>query len=187
MAGNELAKSLCLSCKSELNPAATKCSACGSFQDWRRHVESGQLLLGFILVVITFLAVQPVKDMLLGTSPSIHATILTADTEHVWVIASNDGNGAAALVSIRITANTRGGGAWQTVLSLDAIEDRLLKPGEIKIISLAHHHEIPEVAPPGVVDADAREACNLSVEYFELHGYHVIVGDVFKCYLAKKQ
>jgi hypothetical protein len=138
-----------------------------------------------MLIALTFLALQPVKNLLLGTTPRIHATILNADSERIWIIASNDGNGPAALVSIRITANLHSGGAWDTVLSFDAIEDRILRPGEIKIISIPHNHKIPEIAGPGVIDA--AESCNLSVQYFELEGQHVITVNPFKYYLNKNQ
>lgn len=177
----------CRACKSELPSGATKCHQCGSFQDWRASIESTQLLIGFLLLVVTFLAIDPVKKVFLGDQPEIHATILKANSETVWVMASNDGNGPAALVSLRITANTRARGAWETVLAFDSIPERLIKPKEIKIIAMRHNHQIPEIVVPGVVVDESRSTCNLVIHYYELQGHHVMASNEFKCYLERKQ
>ena len=76
---------------------AIKCSHCGSFQNWQSRLQSGQLLFGFVLLILTLLALQPVKNLFIGTSPEIQAAILTADAETFTVVISNSGNGLCSI------------------------------------------------------------------------------------------
>jgi hypothetical protein len=150
-------------------------------------MQSGQLLFGFILLILTLLTLQPVKDLILGTHPDVHGAILSADSERVSVVVSNSGNGPAALEGINFTANKKRQGPWETVLSFNDIQDRLLKSGEIKIFSIRHNHQIPEVVEPGVVTDGKKDDCNLSVRYYELGGTHVMTAERFRCYVEKTQ
>ncbi len=42
----------CLECAQMIPVAAAKCSKCGSYQDWRRHVSFGQATLALAIAVI---------------------------------------------------------------------------------------------------------------------------------------
>jgi len=42
----------CLECAQMIPAAASKCSKCGSYQDWRRHVPFGQATLALAIAVI---------------------------------------------------------------------------------------------------------------------------------------
>jgi hypothetical protein len=174
----------CRDCLSDLKKGARKCIICGSYQDWQGRIQTGQLLFGFILLILTLFALQPVKDLVLGTRPTIHAAILQADTEKVSIVISNSGNGTAALEGISITANKKGQGPWDLVFGFNDIPDRLLKPGDLKVVSFPHHHKIPQIADAGV---QARKDCLVSVHYYELAGDHVLTGDYFRCYVDKNQ
>ncbi len=176
--------SQCKDCKSDLKTGATKCSECGSYQDWRRTINSTQLLLGFILLVLT---VQPVKDLFFGTSPRVKASVVGANSEQLWIVVANTGKGPATLESARVTANKKGVGAWESVLSFDNIQDRILKPGEVKVVPIRHGHRIPELVGPGVVTDRPRDDCNLIVRYYELSGTHVDTLTPFRCYVERKQ
>jgi hypothetical protein len=147
-------------------------------------MQSGQLLFGFILLILTLLTIQPVKDLILGTRPTIHGAILTADGERLSVVVSNSGNGPAALEGITMTANKKGQGPWDTVLTFSDIQDRALKPGDLKIISVPHHHQIPLIAEPGEM---LKQDCVLSIHYYELGGTHVQTVEYFRCDVQKNQ
>ena len=134
---------------------------------------------------MTVLALQPVKDLLIGTRPKIHAAIITADADTFTVVVANSGNGPAALESIRINANKKGSGTWDTVFNSQALPDRAIKPGDLKIVAFSHHHEIPLIAVPGEIGPKAE--CNLTVGYYELDGFHVETGELFKCSVDKSQ
>jgi hypothetical protein len=179
--------SKCKECKAELNEGATRCSSCGSHQDWRSHVQSVELLFGLVLAILTLLAAQPIKNFLLGTSPSIRSAVLKANEERVWFVLSNSGNGDAVIENIRINANKHGKGAWDTVLEIDNLEERLLKPGEVRIVSVLHKHKIPQLLIPGEVSNGNKDDCSLSVAYYELNDYHVMTGNRFRCYTDKAQ
>ena len=175
----------CRDCMAPLKEGAIKCSDCGSFQNWQRRIQGLQVLLGFVLLILTLFAIQPIKDLILGKYPEIHAAIVSADSERISVVLSNSGNGTAALEGINIFANTKSSGPWQGVLSFSDLQDRILKPGDIKVVSIPHHHQIPEVAEPGVVGVN--RDCNLSTSYLEVDGAHVRTEGLFRCYIGKLQ
>lgn len=70
-------------------------------------IQGLQVLLGFVLLLLTPLALQPIKDVILGEYPDIHAAIVTADSERISVVLSNSGNGTAALEGINISPTRR--------------------------------------------------------------------------------
>jgi hypothetical protein len=180
-------KQVCRDCASDLKEGAIKCASCGSYQNWQARIQSGQLLFGFVLLVLSLIALKPVKDLILGTEPRLHAAILSADGGHAVVVLSNSGNGIAVLKSIYITANKREGDAWDTVLQWNDIHERGLKAGEIKIISIPHNHPIPRILVPGEVANGNMNNCRLNVEYYELRGIYTIAGDYFRCDVHESQ
>lgn len=54
----------CVECRSDLAPGAKKCTVCGSFQDWRRHISYSQsaiaLALSIIAIVTSFW--EPIRE-----------------------------------------------------------------------------------------------------------------------------
>jgi hypothetical protein len=180
-------KRLCRDCASDLKEGAIKCASCGSYQNWQARIQSGQLLFGFVLLLLSLIALKPIKDLIFGTEPRIHAAILAVDGEHVVVVLSNSGNGIAVLKSVYITANKKEQGSWDSVLQLNDIHDRALKAGEMKIVSIPHNHQISRVLIPGEVANGNMNQCRLNVEYYELRGIYVISGDYFRCDVHENQ
>lgn len=178
---------LCRDCRSELNEGARKCTKCGAFQDWHYWIQSSQLLFGLISTILALQLIGPVKYFIYGNKPSVEAAIVFADAENVVVAVSNTGNGPALLEAIVITANKKGQGAWDSVLSFTDIPDKSLRAGDIRVVTVPHRHQIPQIVQPGVVDDSAKFDCYLSVHYYEMQGDHVWTGDRFRCYIDKAQ
>jgi hypothetical protein len=160
---------LCRDCRSELNEGARKCTKCGAFQDWHCWIQSSQLLFGLISTILALQLIGPVKYFIYGNKPSVEAAIVFADAENVVVAVSNTGNGPALLEAIT------------------DIPDKSLRPGDIRVVTVPHHHRLPQVVEPGVVDDNAKSDGSLSVHYYEMGGNHVWTGDRFRCYIRKAQ
>jgi hypothetical protein len=86
----------------------------------------------------------------------VKSAIVFADAEHVVVGVSNTGNGPALLEGIVITANKKGHGAWDTVLNFTDIPDKSLRAGDIQVVTVPDHHQMPKIVEPGVVDDKAK-------------------------------
>lgn len=52
VAGGQNKKAACLECASAIPKNARKCSECGSYQNWRRHLDFGQATFAFALSVV---------------------------------------------------------------------------------------------------------------------------------------
>jgi hypothetical protein len=89
------------------------------------------------------------------------------------------------LEGIRITANKKRKGAWDTVFDSQSLPDRAIKAGDLKVVAFPHHHQIPFIAVPGEVGP--KPDCNLIVGYYELNGTHVEKPTLFKCSIEKMQ
>jgi hypothetical protein len=182
---NTAAGSRCRDCMSDLNDGAKRCHKCGSFQNWQGRIQSGQIIFSFVLLLLTLTTLGPVKRLLLGNKAELHSSIVTADSERIWVVVSNNGNGTAILESIFVNVNKKGNGAWDNVLSFRDFKSRTLKPGQIEVISIPHNHQIPQIVEPGVTSGN--KDCFLGVNYYEVAGLHAESGDTFRCHLDRNQ
>ena len=176
----------CKECKSKINKNAKKCSFCGAYQDWRRGIQSTQFLIGFILLVVALLSIDPIKNVF--AKAEIEAHIVKADSTQIFVAVKNTGNSSAALVSIKVNAALNGTDTtWVNVLQHNKFEKPILNSGDIRIFSIDHKNEIPKVAIPGQVSSDFKNECLISVWYDDLNGSHI--GRIFKyrCNLNERQ
>jgi hypothetical protein len=60
---------ICLICAKEMPSAALKCTACGSYQNWRRHLDFGNTFIALLIALISLFSL--LASQLLGFANSI--------------------------------------------------------------------------------------------------------------------
>lgn len=68
----------CVACKTEIDDNAYKCKSCGTFQDWRRYVAFGNMLLALLvaLVSVSIVFIPVLIKVFTGDRADIRVTVL---------------------------------------------------------------------------------------------------------------
>lgn len=80
-ADGTLPKVVCRFCHSEISHGASKCVVCGSFQNWRRHLQFSSTVLSLLvaLVSVTALATPLLINVLTVQDSEISARVIEAE------------------------------------------------------------------------------------------------------------
>jgi hypothetical protein len=172
----------CRDCKEPLNAGAARCKECGSFQDWRHAVDRTQVALGLVLLILTVLALEPVRKLFFGSAPDLEAKIVAADEQFVTLVISNFGGGPGIVSELYVTVEPPGSGSWTSAITFPNVPDPIIRPGESRVVRFEHRGQIPRVAVPGEVDQGQLRGCNL-VYQFASTGDRTIIqkSDRFRC------
>jgi hypothetical protein len=117
------------------------------------------------LLILTLLALEPVRRVFWGSTAEISAQVVSADDRFIVIAFSNFGIGPGFLTDLYITAEPSGDGSWSTVISFPGLPEPMIRPGETKVIRLEHKNKIPRVAVPGEVDQGQLRRCNFVYQY----------------------
>jgi hypothetical protein len=101
--GNQRA---CVVCGELISAAAMKCKECESFQDWRRYLPGGEVVLALILSIISVAsAVGPATYRAWNYRSNSYMRILgpTADRLEILVAVGNDGDQPSVVRSVEMT------------------------------------------------------------------------------------
>lgn len=100
----------CRICMEPILLSATKCRFCGSYQNWRRYLQSSQVVLALLvaLVSVVSLSVPIIKNAMTPDDSDLSLTYLDRADITVPIIASNKGSRPAvlnpsAILSLTIT------------------------------------------------------------------------------------
>lgn len=84
----------CSTCCSDIHSAAKKCTACGSYQDWRRHLQISSSVLALLVALVSVIALSlPMIDRMI--TPEESKTVLSyhgTSGDKFYFVASNSGN-----------------------------------------------------------------------------------------------
>ena len=145
----------CPSCREYINVAATKCTHCGSFQNWRRHLNFSSSLLSLMVALISVATVfiTVVMNSTTKKNSEIHASIINWQRSFITdgqmypvltveLFVSNSGQRPGAVKTIAI----RGEGDSQfqflrsvvstsnTVYAHDKVESQIVEPGKTLLL-----------------------------------------------------
>lgn len=83
----------CLECRKAIEPSASLCVECGSYQDWRRHIKIWTPVLGFVLAFLAFVfsIVPQIRSSVFPSPPKISAQVSSVSARNLTILVSNLG------------------------------------------------------------------------------------------------
>lgn len=100
-AGNSRDEARCIECMAHIPPGATKCSNCGSSQNWKRYLSLSTVVLSLLvaLISVTTVGVSVFKEVILPMRAKVNVHVLyQSNMLDFQLIVSNTGN-APGLIS----------------------------------------------------------------------------------------
>jgi hypothetical protein len=177
--------SRCKDCKSELNPGATKCAACGSQQSgFRRWASPFPIAFGYAVTVFTILNFPQIKDMWESKRAEITVSTVGSDPMSFVFMVSNTGNRPAAINSVDVRSTIRDGKPiWYFVYS--PLSGTLLKPGEAALAKAEKNNALPSdntyAFQSTGMDKKMSPNCVLEVDIVQMDGRREQINHPFYC------
>ncbi len=175
-AGGKQANGLtsCKVCCEPINPRALKCTKCGSYQDWSRH------LLRWSALLVSLLALAPLWSLSSSVSKlafhekaaRIEAAVTACNAEEVRVVFENSGELSAIVTGVDFSVLTRGEYAVPEVDIANQLSegDILVVPNErpVKVVYRAFIQDEPTSFFPQQDSPDCR--FRLAINWTDLKG-----------------
>ena len=100
--------SRCKICKSPIHAEAKKCTECGSFQNWRRHIVLSNTLLALVVALVSVSgALGPtIREMFRPIKSSIYIHVFDVSSNEINVVAGNSGTRPGLLKRARLSYGT---------------------------------------------------------------------------------
>jgi len=92
---------VCRICRKPIEPGAVKCTACGSYQNWRRFFSFGTIALSLLvaLISVSTTAIQVTKNMFAKEQSDLRFSLVKYGPDTITIMSSNLGDRAGALRS----------------------------------------------------------------------------------------
>jgi hypothetical protein len=158
-------QSLCSTCYKSIDPRARKCTECGSFQDWRRHLSIGSSVLALLvaLVSVTALAVPMIKSTFGTENSDMHFTIQGVMQNQIYVMISNTGTRPGSVNDMSLSLRNF------VVRAGLSISPLLIRPGEARQIVVPIPPPVREAIDRGFITAraagEAPDVENVTITY----------------------
>src|SRR5262249_20564094 len=102
---------LCIECRKAIEPGATKCTECDSFQDWRRHFTIGHVVLSLLVALVSVLTAAVPVWRTLWARPQLALSLTRCERQSITAYIFNTGQ-ATGVVS-KLTLRVPGWEDWQ--------------------------------------------------------------------------
>jgi hypothetical protein len=128
---------LCSTCSEFIHVDAKKCKVCESYQDWRRFLPLGSMLLPMLVALVSVLGlVTPIVANALRDQNSAMAGYWQAMANNrAFIVVTNDGIRPGSLVAVRLTRREVSGTDLPGRYDFQ-VEPQVVRPGESRQITV---------------------------------------------------
>ncbi len=133
----------CIECRKEIQDDASKCTECGSFQDWRRHFSSGSMVLSLIVALVSVLALsaEKIQSLVTGYNSNLSISGIEASNGKITLVALNDGGQASAIMWAELEVQDPRAGVNQITFKPKS-KDYVVEAHEVRQILLVTKDDI---------------------------------------------
>lgn len=172
---------VCIVCKKQKIQGATKCTECGSFQDWRRYLDIGNTSFALIIAFVS------VSTVLISTvdkawieDESIKVNLVESGRTQLAIAVTNSGE-EPAVISPQATLVNKDIKSFAVNIYNDSKyenADLTIKPGEVQVMTA-------QIPPVYNLDKISTKDCHLLVSVHRLDGETRFEEAHFPCEVVK--
>ena len=165
----------CFACMERLAPGATKCSHCGSFQNWRRYLGLSSVVLSLLvaLISVSTVGISVFKDVIIPKRAELNILILKQEGELTFQLLVRNAGNAPGLISIMSRPLVRNGEDWDVTLYPYDPEKREYRSWPVELS--ANSFEVMKVrgrlrSAPDMAATKEKFGCKLEFTVIQLTG-----------------
>lgn len=125
----------CKVCKEPINPGASKCNACGSYQGWLQRFIAGMDIQALItLIPVATLALVFIKDHFITPTAELHLLPLSCREDSLRIAAANIGTHSALITSLSLIDKQQN--PLPLTFTKESQNNLLVEAGKMKVFEL---------------------------------------------------